>query len=424
METPRIITVFFFNKTALQYALSVALLLAPLYAFVLKPLVRWIRRCAAGNAAVGDVLPPPPPPPPASTASAHKDTLVELSADTSNGFLLPVSLGATPASFTPIFATAATTTSSPSEEHVRNGSGALSQRSRTGAPLPPPLVPQDSTPNGQGPACPLKVTGSALRLEEVDHVPPAECFVSAVCRHVQQRGAALFNCCDNAVRSALQSGEVHHNRLQEQYEQLNTTDASLESLYARPAFHEWYAANREQLLREMQLREASAKWHHVATATVLLVAFMFLPAYSFSTQTNAIQWVSPLTSAGNKAAVSAAPLAQLLVTRLDSIQSRGLTHRTATTATPSSPRGRTGICLIATTAMKAVEYVGILAAVCALITSCFMPHDSGYTASVALVFFLFLVMESTVVPAVAVKLGLGSLVLLTVVAMSVYRAAA
>ncbi|CAJ1992892.1 nuclear transmembrane protein [Leishmania donovani] len=424
MEVTHIIAVVFFNRVALQYALWAAILLAPLYAFALKPLVRCCRQCAAMKAATRSAertaLQPP-------AASKLHGTPVRLSAAGSKGFLSPASVGATQASFMPIFATAATVT--PSYQ--------ARSRSSIGAQVAP-LGPHDSTPNGHGSTRSLEVTGTALTLEEVGCRSVTQRFVSALCRHVRQRGSALFKSRDSTLRAALQSGELYLHRhsslhlpsqnyfshsLQEKYDKLNTTDASLEALYVRPAFQEWYAANREQLLRDMQLREAFAKWCNVATAFVLLVALLLLPAYSFSMQTNAMQWVSPLASVDDEAAVAAAPLAQLLATRLRYIQSRELAPRIATSTTLSSSRRRADAIAMATNAVKAAEYVSVVAAACALVTSCFMPRESCTTASVALVSFLLLVMESALVPKAAVKLGLGFLVVFTIVAMSVCRAA-
>ncbi|KAG5491958.1 hypothetical protein GH5_00854 [Leishmania sp. Ghana 2012 LV757] len=430
MEITHIIAVVFCNRVALQYALWAALLFAPLYAFALKPLVRWCRRCAAMKAAAVAVARTASPPPAASTPY---ETPAQVSSASSKGYLSPVTVGAAPAPFVPIFATSATAAST---------SKALS-RSSIGTQLSP-LVPHDSTPRIQGSACSLEVKGTALTLE-VEYRSPTQRFVAALRRLVQQRSAALFNIGDSALRSALQSGEVYlhrhaslqlpsqdylaqrflyRQRLQEQYDKLNTTDASLEELYSRPAFQEWYAANREQLLREVRLRESFAKWHSVATAFVLVVALMLLPAYSFSMQTDAMQWISPLASAEDEAAVAAAPLVQLLTTRLYYIQSRGSTRQVRTSAAPFTFRGRADVRAMANTAVKAAEYVSVVAAACALVTSCFMPRESGATATVALVSFLLLVMESALVPAAAVKLGLGFLVVFAIVSMSIYRAAA
>ncbi|CBZ30635.1 conserved hypothetical protein [Leishmania mexicana MHOM/GT/2001/U1103] len=422
MEVTDIVAVVFCNRVALQYAFWAAILFAPLYAFALKPLVRCCRQCAAMKPATRAAERTASPPPPAS--KLH-DTSVRLSAAGSKGFLSPASVGATQASFIPIFATTATVTSS----------SPARSRSSIGAQLTP-LQPHDSTPNGHGSACSLEVTGTALPREEVGCRSVTQRFVSALRRHVRQRGSALFKSHDSSLRAALQSGKVylHHHpsvhlpsqnyfshSLQEKYDKLNTTDASLEALYVRPAFQEWYAANREQLLRDMRLREAFAKWRNVATAFVLIVALLLLPAYSFSMQTNAMQWVSPLASVDDKAAVAAAPLAQLLTTRLHYIQSRGSTPQVATSAMLSSRR-RADASVMATNAVKAAEYMTVVAAACALVTSCFMPRESCATASVALVSFLLLVMESALVPEATVKLGLGFLVVLTIVAMSVCRA--
>ncbi|CAG9582435.1 conserved hypothetical protein [Leishmania major strain Friedlin] len=324
-----------------------------------------------------------------------------------------------------------------SQARSRSGSAAISQRSSIGAQVAP-LGPHDLTPNADGSTCSLEVTGTALTLEEVGCRSVTQRFLSALRRHVRQRGSGLFKSRDSTLRAALQSGEVylHHHpslhlpsqnyfshSLQEKYDKLNTTDASLEALYVRPAFQEWFVANREQLLRDMRLREAFAKWCNVATVFVLVVALLLLPAYSFSMQTNATQWVSPLTSVDDEATVAAAPLAQLLATRLHYIQSRGSTPRIATSTTLSSSRPRADASVMATNAVKAAEYVSVVAAACALVTSCFMPRESCTTASVALVSFLLLVVESALVPEAAVKLGLGFLVVFTIVAMSVCRAA-
>lgn len=434
MEVTDIVAVVFCNRVALQYAFWAAILFAPLYAFALKPLVRCCRQYAAMKAATRVVERTASPPPPAS--KLH-DTSVRLSAAGSKGFLSPASVGATQASFIPIFATTATVTSS-SPARSRSSSAAVSQRSSIGAQLTP-LQPHDSTPNGHGSACSLEVTGTALPREEVGCRSVTQRFVSALRRHVRQRGSALFKSHDSSLRAALQSGKVylHHHpsvhlpsqnyfshSLQEKYDKLNTTDASLEALYVRPAFQEWYAANREQLLHDMRLREAFAKWRNVATAFVLIVALLLLPAYSFSMQTNAMQWVSPLASVDDEATVAAAPLAQLLTTRLHYIQSRGSTPQVATSAMLSSSRRRADASVMATNAVKAAEYMTVVAAACALVTSCFMPRESCATASVALVSFLLLVMESALVPEATVKLGLGFLVVLTIVAMSVCRATA
>ncbi|KAG5466116.1 hypothetical protein LSCM4_01258 [Leishmania orientalis] len=439
MEITHIIAVVFCNRAALQYALWAALLFAPLYAFALKPLVRWCRRCAAMKAAAVAVARTASPPPAASTPY---ETPAQVSSASSKGYLSPVPVGAAPAPFVPIFATSATAAST-SKALSRSSNASMSHRSSIGTQLSP-LVPHDSTPRRQGSACSLEVKGTALTLE-VEYRSPTQRFVAALRRLVQQRSAALFNIGDSALRSALQSGEVYlhrhaslqlpsqdylaqrflyRQRLQEQYDKLNTTDASLEELYSRPAFQEWYAANREQLLRDVRLRESFAKWHSVATAFVLVVALMLLPAYSFSMQTDAMQWISPLASAEDEAAVAAAPLVQLLTTRLYYIQSRGSTRQVRTSAAPFTFRGRADARAMATTAVKAAEYVSVVAAACALVTSCFMPRESGTTATVALVSFLLLVTESALVPAAAVKLGLGFLVVFAIVSMSIYRAAA
>ncbi|KAG5466668.1 hypothetical protein LSCM1_00837 [Leishmania martiniquensis] len=429
MDIAHIIVVAFCNRAALQSALWAALLFAPLYAFVLKPLVRWCRRRAAMKAAAARATALPP------AANTPYEAPAQGSSTGSKRHLSSLPVGASPAPFVPIFA-ATSAEASPFEERRRSSSSMRTQLSS--------FVPQDSTPGKQGSACSLEVKGTALTLE-VEYRSSAQRFAAALRRHVQQRGAALFNSGDSALRSALQSGEVylHRNRslqlmsqdylaqrllyrqrLQEQYDKLNTTDASLEALYSRPAFQEWYAANREQLLREVQLRDSFTKWRSVATAFVLLVALMLLPAYSFSMQTNATQWILPLTSAGDEAAVAAAPLVQLLATRLCDIQSRGSAREADNGAAPSTSGARAGVRVMATTASKAAEYVSVVAAGCALVTSCFMPRESGATATVALVSFLVLVMESALVPAATVKLGLGFLVAFAIVMLSVYCAAA
>ncbi|GET92592.1 hypothetical protein, conserved [Leishmania tarentolae] len=437
MEVIHIISVVFFNRVALQYAVWVAILFAPLYAFALKPLVRCCRRCAAMKAAARaadrTVLPPPPPPP----ADQLHRTPVQLSKARSKGSLSPASVGATQAPFMPVFATASTVASS-SQTRSGSGSAAVSQRSSMNVRLAP-LCPEDSIPNEYGSACTLEVTEAALRVEKVGCRSVAQRFVSTLRRYARQRGSAL-ECGDSTLHADMQSGDVYHHHhhhpslhprrqkyashsLQEQYDKLNTTEASLEALYARPAFQEWYATNREQLLRDVELREAFTKLCSVTTAFVLVVALFLLPAYSFSMQTNAMQWVSPLTSVGDEAAVAAAPLAQLLATRLHHIQSRGSAPQVTTSAAPSSSHGRADASAMATNAVNAAEYVSVVAAACALVTSCFMPRESCATASVAFVSSFILVMESALVPGVAVKLGLGFLVMLTIITMSVCRVA-
>ncbi|CAJ1036058.1 hypothetical protein Q4I32_007307 [Leishmania shawi] len=408
MEITHLIAVVFFNRVALQYALWASLLLAPLYAFALKPLVRRCRRCAAMKvataAAEGTALPP-------AAASTLHNPPVRPSAASSKRLLSSVLAGATPAPFMPIFGTSAAATSS------------FQARSSIGAPFSP-LAPQDLTPNRHGSACSLEATGTAVTLEEAECRSPTQSFMSALRWHVRQRGAALFNGGASALGNALGSGEVYCQRLQKQYDKLNITDASLKALYLRPTFQEWYAVNREELLREVRLRESFAKWRSVATAFVLVVALLLLPAYSFSTQTNAMQWALPLTEAGNEATVATAPLAQLLTTRLYHIQSRESTPLVATRAALSSSLAGAGPWAMATAAVKALEYVSVVAAACALVTSCFMPRESCATASVALVSFLLLVMESALVPGAVVRVGLGFLVVFAIVMMSIYRAAA
>ncbi|KAK7194670.1 nuclear transmembrane protein [Novymonas esmeraldas] len=435
MELAHVIAVVFLNGVALRYALCAALLLAPLYALVLKPLVRWSRRRAAATSVAERNASPPLPPPPPPTA---QNTPARVSASSSKGFVSPASIGATPSPFTPVFGTAAAAAAA-------GGAVAATPRGSTGVSP----SPRESSPGARGRARPLEITGTALALEEARYRPPAQRLMAALRRGMQPGGdAATLNGSgddDGTIQAAVQSGEVYlyrrpsqqlpsqdylamcllqRQRLQEQYDKLNITDASLDALYARPAFHEWYAANREQLVREAHLHDSFATWRSVATAVVLVVAVVLLPAYSFSTQTDALQWATPLRPSNNGAATASAPLVQLLVARLDHIQSRLSAHPTTAGGAALSSRRRVSIGGVAAVAAGVAEYVGVVAAACALVTSCFMPRESASTASLALASFLVLVVESALVPTASVQLGLGFLVIFAIVVVSVYRAAA
>ncbi|KPA85958.1 hypothetical protein ABB37_00254 [Leptomonas pyrrhocoris] len=434
MNILHIVLALLVSKVALQYAICAACVLAPLYAFVLKPVLRWARCRACGAAATGTVVAP-------TSAVAH-DTPVRLSTVSSRGFLSPTSASATPLQGTPVFL------SSPGARASRQRSGSGSGPHSSASPA------RFGSRDGSRSLRPsLEVTGTAVRVGEEpveveEYRSPTKRFVSALKRHVQQRGAAIFGKDDSALRAAVASGEVFIHRparrlpsqdylalrllrrrqLQALYDELNITEASLDDLYASPKFLEWYGANREELLRDAQLRESFYRWRSLARAVVLLMALLLLPAFSFSTDTNAVQWRTSLAFSSSNtgvapATVASAPFAQLLLTRMRYIQNARSAEAVATRALPFASYMRADVRTLVASVVGMAEWVAIVAAVCSLVTSCFMPRGSRRTASVAFTAFLVVLIESALVPGVSVGLGLGSFLIVIVVATTIRRAA-
>jgi hypothetical protein len=430
MNLVDVILALLLNKVALQCAICAACVLAPLYAFVLKPFLRWTR-CRASSAATTRHVAPPPPPPPVNIDEHH--TPVRHSTASSRAFLSPTSVGATPVQVTPVFHTAPHARASGERSRSR-GSGNAGTSVSAGDAYQRPL---------------LEVIGTAVQPavrepeEEGEYRSPTKRFVSALKWQVQRRGAAIFGKDNHTRRAAMASGKVFINRparrlpsqdylalrllrRQQQhalYDELNITQASLDALYASPAFQTWYGANREELLRDAQLRESSYKWRSLARAAVLLTALMLLPAFSFSTETNAQQWRKSLTPGNsNTGTVVSAPFAQLLLTRMNYIQNARSVEVVATQALPFASHMRADVRAFAASVLSMAEWVAILTAVCCLVTSCFMPRGSRCTASTAFAAFLVVLMESALIPGVAVRLGLGTLLILTVVGTEIRRA--
>lgn len=422
MNLLNVILALLVNKLALQYAICAALVLSPLYAFVLKPILRWSRHHACAAATMPSTAP-------VHAARELDITPVRLSTASSKGFLSPNSLSATPLQVTPVF----NASSRAPGARVSGGASASPARSPSADVTAPPQ---------------LEVVGTAIHASAappaVQYRSPASRFVSALRRQAQQRGAAVLGGdADEALRRAVDAGEVyqHHATLrlpsqdhlalrllrrQQQhalYDQLDITEASLDALYASPKFQEWYGANRAELLREQQLRESFYQWRSLARAAVLLVALLLLPAFSFSTETNAVQWQASLTSASTAPAVEAAPFAQILLTRMHFIQSTRPAEAFASRVLPFASHMRADLRTFVATAVSMAEWLAIVAAVCSLVTSCFMPRGSRRAASVALGAFLVVLIESLLVPGVSMKLGLGSLLVVTVVAAQIRRAA-
>ncbi|KPI83013.1 hypothetical protein ABL78_7969 [Leptomonas seymouri] len=417
------------NKVALLYAICVACVLAPLYALVLKPAFRWARYRACATAATNATFAP--------ASALSPDTPMRRSTASSRAFLSPFSVGATSLSTTPVFH------SSPEARAARKRSGSGSG-AQSGAP------PTHSDPRDRSAS--LEVTGTAIRasgeLVATEYRTPNKSFVSALKQHVQQRSVAIFGKEDHPLRAAVASEEVYIHRptrplpsqdylalrlLRRQqrhalYDQFDITEASLNALYASPKFQEWYGANREELLRDAQLRESFYKWRSLARAVVLLMALMLLPAFSFSTDTNATQWYTPLApgirnATAAKAAVASAPFAQLLLARISYIQNARSVEAVTAHALPFASHMRADVHTFVASVLNMAEWVAIVAAVCSLATSCFMPRGSRRTASVALVAFLVVLIESALIPGVSVRLGLGTLLIMTVVGTKIRRAA-
>ncbi|KAL7702559.1 hypothetical protein NQL31_001559 [Lotmaria passim] len=371
MSVLHLLLVFLVDDTALQYALCVACVLAPLYAFVLKPAVRSARSDHRTMALTT-----------AAAAPIRDDSPARPSAASSRSFLSPTSVGATPMQVTPVF-------HSQSEARAARVSGG---RGSGGA----------VSPSLEAVGTPARSAGKQVEYRSPTKRPTSQ---------LPQQNYLALRLLRRQQRHAL-------------YNELDITEASLEALYASPKFQAWYGANREELLRDVQLRESFYQWRSFARAAVLLVALTLLPAFSFSTETNALQWRKPLASDGSTA-VASAPFTQILLTRVRFIQNERSAEAVAAQARalPFVSHMRADVRLFAASMVNTAEWVAIVAAVCSLVTSCFMPRGSRRTASIAFAAFLVVLVESALIPGVSVRLGLGTLIIVVVVGTKIRRAA-
>lgn len=226
------------------------------------------------------------------------------------------------------------------------------------------------------------------------------------------------------------------------YRDSNITEQSLNDLFRKPAFQRWYDDNRQELLQEVQVRHNCLFLRSLSSFVLVLLGLCALPAFSFSNKT----WAShPLlvvmpgskgTAAGGGgfrglppgAPISQSTVLQLLVSRADAIRSgRGVPAAVASSTVVSSFVPAAVVEWFFALVNHA-EVIAMTAAVCALVTSTFMPRGRRRTAVVAVWALAIVTGESIMAggsgrnDAVRVRPGMGMIVVFSVVAVSVAKA--